>query len=128
MIKRYRRTGALIYAHTKVASNTAGSGTSTTQNYSTQVTDEPGAVVGFKVTIYSATSGGADYEVNSVSHVLNDTFNLTLDGSGQVTFTQFINIGTSTPGNTISVQLTIESTTIGTVDTINYFTNITKSI
>lgn len=125
MIKRYRHLGAVILVKTQVGSNTAGSGTATTQNYSTIIAGEPGAVVGFKVTLYSHTAGGANYTVDGTTYILNNTFTRTLDGTGHITLAQFIDIGTITPGNAISVQLSITSTSIGVVSPSFYFTDLT---
>ena len=126
MIKRYRRTGGAIYLPTHVASNTLTLETGSTKSYSTVVNGEPGAVVSFKVTIYIHSFGGASYTVDSVTKVLNDTFTRTLDGSGNVTIAQVIDVGTTTPGNAINVVLTITGTTIGSVGSPDN-TNISKT-
>jgi|GEM_PF-3326430 len=129
MIRRYRNGGALIYIPTLVASNTLASSTSHSVTYTTKVTGEPGSIVGFKVTTYAASGGASpNYQVNGTSHVLNDTFNLTLDGSGQVTFTQLVDVGTTTSGNSLDVILTIETTSIGYVSGSANNTNISKTV
>ncbi len=127
MIKRYRNTGALIYIVTQVATNTLASSTASTATYNTTISGEPGSVVGFKVTTYSHSNGGAAYTVDGVTYVLNDTFTRTLDGSGNASFVQFIDVGTTTPSNAINVVLTIETTSIGPVSGLVNNTNISKT-
>jgi hypothetical protein len=127
MISRYLLSGQTKYIPSNIGSNTPSGSTGTTQTYTTVYAGEPGAVLGLKVTSYTHSSGGALYTFNGTTYVLNDTFNITLDGAGQFTATQVVDVGTSSPGNGIDVIVTIMSTTIGAVGTPNS-TNISKTI
>jgi hypothetical protein len=122
MLRRYRSGGALIFIQTIFASNTPAGSTAQTQTYNTAITGEPGSVVTFEVTTYTHSYGSPNYTVDGVTHVLSDTFTRTLDGSGNASFVQVVDVGTSTPGNGIDVILTITNTTIGPIglpDTTN---------
>jgi hypothetical protein len=130
MIRRYRNGGALLFIETEVFSNNETGSDSHSVTFSTQVTGEPGSVVTFKVTTYTASPGATpNYTVDGTSYVLNNTFTRTLDGSGQVTFVQYVDVGAgSASGNALDVILTIESTTIGPINTLQDSTNISKTI
>lgn len=115
MISRYLLSGQAKFLQSQVGGNTETGSTGTTQTWQTDYSGEPGVVLGMKVTSYSHSSGSANYTVNGTTHVLNDTFNLTLDGSGNASIVQFIDVGTSTPPAGIFVTLTIMTTTGGGV-------------
>jgi hypothetical protein len=79
----------------------------------------PGSVVVVKLTTLTKSNSGGFYQLNGTNHVLNDTVSLTIGGTGTISFTQTLNVGTSTPGNAILTVLTIISTTLGIVGTPN---------
>lgn len=127
MIKRYRHLGAVIFIKSGFESETLDSETASTQTWDTVIKGEPGAVVTFVVTAYVFTNGGHNYTVDGVSKSLTDTFTKTLDGTGHVTITQFIDVGTTTPGNAINTTLTITGTTIGPVDPVANQSTLSKT-
>ncbi len=128
MIKRYQRVGGpgSSSISTYVQSNIFEGETAQTKTYNTTIKGAALAIITFKVTTLNHSNPGYAYTVDGVSHILNDIFTKTLDGSGLVTFTQFIDAGTSTPGNVINVILTLESSTNGTITSPNN-TNIEKT-
>lgn len=113
MIIRHLMIGAAKFLATFFFSNTQTAFTVQTSTCTTVVKGEPGSVVTFTVTTYSHTNGGAVYKVDGVTHVISDTFNRTLDGTGQISFVQFVDVGTAVTGNGINVQITITATSIG---------------
>lgn len=127
MIKRYRHLGRLIFIPSGFSSDTVIGDTTSTKTFSTVITGEPGSVVTFQVTTYAHTNGGANYTVDGVVKVLTDIFTRTLDGAGQVTITQFIDVGTTTPSNGINIVLTITATTIGPVSGTTNTDSISKT-
>lgn len=128
MLGRYLLSGQAKFLQSQVGANNETGSTGTTQTWQTDYTGEPGAVLGMKVTSYSHSSGSAVYKVNGSTYILNDTFNITLDGSGNASVTQFIDVGTSTPPAGIAVTLTIMTTTIGTVAPVGNQTTLSKTI
>ena len=113
MISRYLLSGQTKYIPSRTGSITYISNTTQTVTNSVQFLGEPGAVLGMQVTTFSHSNPGAVFKVGGISYVLNDTFNLILDGSGQITITMFLDVGTSTVGNGANAVITIETTTIG---------------
>lgn len=128
MMSRYLLAGQTKYRAAVVGSFTPAGSTSSSQTYTGQYKGEPGAVLTLKVTSYTTSNpGGTTFTFNGSTYILNDTFNVTLDGSGNSpAFTQVIDVGTSTPGNGADVIVTIISTTIGSPGTPNT-TNISKT-
>lgn len=113
--------------NTYFLSNTLQSTTGQSATYLSVIQGAAGATITFKVTTLSKSNPGGYYEVDGVVYNLNDTFTRVLNGSGQVSITQYINVGTSTTGNAIDVILTIYATTNGTIVPPNT-TNISKTI
>lgn len=111
MIKRYFSALAAVF-YTRYISNVEQSHTATTITFLTVVNGFPSATVTFKVTSYSASDPSAVYKVNGTTHVLNDTFDVTLDGSGNTTLTQFLDVGS---GTAIDITLTIFGVTKGLI-------------
>lgn len=104
---------------TNFTNNVLASSTAQTATYNTTLTGPPGCVVTIKLTTYTHSNGSANYEINGVSHVLNDTVNLTLDSTGHNTFTQLLDVGTTTSGNAILVVLTITAVSIKRIGNLN---------
>lgn len=127
MISRYLLSGQTKYIKSRLGSLTFVSNTSTSVTYSAQFLGEPGAVMLMKVTSLTKSNMSGFFKVNGSTYILNDTFNLTLDGAGQVTITELVDVGTSTPGNGIDAILTIMTTTIGSIGTPDH-TNISWTI
>lgn len=127
MIKRYRHAGGIILVNTHIGSNNLTSSTASTATFTTILSGEPGAVLTINVSAYSHTDPGANFSVDGVTHILGDNFTKTLDGTGNLTIIQFLDVGTTTPGNFLGVNLHITATTIGIVDPINNLTSNSKS-
>jgi len=117
MIIRHLMIGAAKYLTTFFFSNTQTAYTVQTSTNTTVVKGEPGSVVTFKVTTYNHSYVSPNYQVDGVTKFLNDTFTRTLDGTGQISFVQFLDVGTSVSGNGINIILTITATTIGAIGT-----------
>lgn len=130
MIKRYRHSGGVIYVNTRIGSNTKTADTTSTATFTTVLSGEPGAVVTINVSSYSHTAGagGASFTVDGTVHVLGDTFTKTLDGTGNYTMTQVFDVGTTTSGESLYVNLHLTATTIGIVDPINNLTSNSKTV
>lgn len=111
MIKRYK-VGAYL-PRTYFLPHVPGSSTSLTSTYHEYVTGAPGAVVSFKVTAYSASPGSPVFTVGGVTHLLNDTFTKTLDGTGNVTFDIVIGFLSGGSGQGINVTLAITGASAG---------------
>lgn len=124
MIKRYLAVlgGSGV---TYIASNVLASSTISTATFTIIVNGAPNSVVTFKVTTYSASDpGSAVLTINTVTYVLNNTFNITLDNFGTTTITEVLNVGSMTTGHGIQVIVTIESASLGVVSpTLNTFSN-----
>lgn len=106
--------------HTDFTNNVLASSTSQTSTYDTTLTGPPGCIVTLQVTTFTHSDPGADFKVNGTSYILNDTFPLTLDPTGNNTFTWFMDVGTSSSGNIILIVLTIiavSKNNIGSHDT-----------
>lgn len=115
MIKRYFNSLASQF-YTRFASNVEASHTSQTITFTTVITGEPLANITFKVTLYSASlPGSAVYKINGTAHILNDTVVLALDSSGNLTITQFLDVGSATSGTALNIQLTIFSVDKGLI-------------
>lgn len=115
MIKRYFVSLASDL-YTFYVSNVEASHTAQTITFTTVIQGFPSANVTFKVTKYAASDpGAANYEVNSTSYHLNDTFVLALDSTGGLTITQFLDVGTTTSGNALDIELTIFSVDKGLI-------------
>ena len=108
---------------TRFFSNVVTNETATTQTITSVIQGKPGAFITIQVTTLTKSFGGAVYQIDGVTHVLNDTQGYIAGPDGKVTFTQFLNAGTTTPGNVIRVVLTIISTTIGLVGSPNTLQN-----
>lgn len=128
MIIRYLRQGGThgTSVSTFFQSNTLTGSTSRTETYSTVTQGAPGATITYKVTTLSHSNPGYTYQVDGVSYALGSTFTKVLDGTGHVTMTQFIDVGTLTSGNAIDVILTIFATSNGAI-TSPSTTNISKT-
>lgn len=105
--------------YTRYVYNSISGSTTQTVTYTTIVNGPAGAVVTFKLTTFNHSNPGAVYKCNGLTYILNDTFNVTLDGSGATTLTQFLDVGTSTPGNGANTILTITAVSIGLVGAAN---------
>lgn len=127
MIKRYRHIGGIILVNTHIGSNTQTGSTTSTATFTTVLSGEPGAVVTLNVSAYSHTAPGAAFIVDGTTYVLGNTFTKTLDGTGNYTMIQVLDVGTLTAGNFVSGNLHITATTIGIVDPTNNLTSNSKS-
>lgn len=82
--------------------------------FSTTVLGPAGAVVTLKVTNLNDVGGIGNLNVDGNPYVLNDTFDITLDGSGTYTFPVDIQCA-DTSGSSVNAELTITATSIGDV-------------
>jgi len=76
-----------------------------------------GAVAVVQVTALTTTNSIGQLKVNGSQAFLNNTFNITLDGSGNGSFLARVEGSPSETGTVIFVTFTIQSVTIGHVTT-----------
>lgn len=104
-------------------SDTVTAFTDSTVTYDTVLKGPPGANLTLKVTTYAAASMSAVYKINGTTHVLNDTVVVTLDSAGNLTITQFLDVGSMTVGDGLNIVLTLISVDIGLIGGSNFSHN-----
>lgn len=96
---------------------TTGVETSFAASYTVAVKGLPGSTLTIKVSAILADPSGS-LTINSVSKLVNDTFTVTVDGSGNGSFAAHLEIGggTVTAGQYVRAILDIVSVTTGAID------------
>lgn len=113
MIKRYR-VGKFL-AQTYFTSDTNISGSSSFYQADVNIVGQASAVVTVKVTAYTVTNIDGKIFVNTNQVFLNDTFTISLNGSGNGHFTVKLQGDASNTGTVVFCTFTITGATLGKI-------------
>jgi hypothetical protein len=98
---------------TVFGSDTSITSSATFKQATKNITGTAGAVVTIKVTNYVVTNTDGKAFVNTIQKFLNDSFTVTLDGSGNGSFVAKVQGDSSQTGTIVTIQFTINGVTSG---------------
>ena len=98
---------------------TGSSGNAYSQTETDNIVGAAGAVVTIQITQYTVTNSNGQIRVNGSLVFMNNTFTVTLDGSGNGSFTTTLSGDPADTGTVVRVQYTIVSVSTGQITTPN---------